>query len=63
VTEAFRAATWTALSDASYSRNAQAIRDEIATLAGIDQVVALLERLARERQPVPTCTDGPSADI
>ena len=40
------------LGDPSYRRNAERLRDEIATLPGPEYAVALLERLAAEKQPL-----------
>jgi len=50
--EAIRAAVRAVLADVTYRRNAAQLRDELAVLPGPDHGVALLERLARERQPV-----------
>lgn len=49
---AIRAAVREALADASYRRNAERVRDQIAALPGLPHAVALLERLAAERQPL-----------
>jgi len=40
------------LGDPSYRRNAERLRDEIAALPGPGYAVALLERLAIEKQPL-----------
>lgn len=40
------------LDDPSYRRNAERLRDEMAALPGPEYAVELLERLARERQPL-----------
>jgi MGT family glycosyltransferase len=50
--EAFRAATWEVLTNPSYRASAQRLRDEITALPGSDHAVGLLERLAKERQPL-----------
>jgi UDP:flavonoid glycosyltransferase YjiC (YdhE family) len=50
--EAFRAATWEVLSNPSYRRSAESLRDEIAAMPGAEHGVALLERLALERRPL-----------
>ena len=42
------------LNDSSYRRNAERLRDEIAALPGPEYAVALLERLAVEKQPLLT---------
>jgi UDP:flavonoid glycosyltransferase YjiC (YdhE family) len=42
----------TILRDPSYRHNAERIRDEMAALPGPEHAVALLERLAREKQPI-----------
>jgi UDP:flavonoid glycosyltransferase YjiC (YdhE family) len=46
--ESVRAAVAMVLADPSYSRAAERLRDEIATLPGPAHVVALLERLVAE---------------
>jgi MGT family glycosyltransferase len=56
--EAFRAATWTVLNNLSFRRGAEAIRDEIAAMPGSEHAVELLERLARERQPLVAAGQG-----
>jgi UDP:flavonoid glycosyltransferase YjiC (YdhE family) len=38
--------------DPAYRRNAERVRDAMAALPGMDHAVALLERLAREKQPL-----------
>lgn len=40
------------LSDPSYRRNAERLRDEMAALPGPEYAVELLERLARDKQPI-----------
>ena len=40
------------LAEPSYRRNAARLRDEVAALPRMDRAVALLERLAVERQPL-----------
>jgi MGT family glycosyltransferase len=50
--EAIRHSVQTILGDPSYQRNAERIRDEMAALPGPEHAIALLERLARERQPI-----------
>ncbi len=52
--EAIRAAARTVMDNPSYRRNAERLRDEMAALPGPEYAVALLERLAAERQPLPT---------
>jgi UDP:flavonoid glycosyltransferase YjiC (YdhE family) len=52
--ESARDAVLGVLGDPSYWRNAERIREEMAALPGPDYAVALLERLAVERQPLPT---------
>ena len=47
-----RAATSDVLADPTYRLNAEGMRDEIAALPGPDHAVTLLERLAKERQPL-----------
>jgi MGT family glycosyltransferase len=39
------------LADPTYRRNAERVRDEIATLPGVDSAIDLLERRARARRP------------
>jgi UDP:flavonoid glycosyltransferase YjiC (YdhE family) len=41
------------LADATYTRAAEHLRDELAALPGPDHAVMLLERLAAERRPIP----------
>ena len=50
--EAIRAAVRAVLADPSYRANAERVRDENAALPGPEYAVALLERLAMERQPI-----------
>jgi UDP:flavonoid glycosyltransferase YjiC (YdhE family) len=50
--EAIRHSVQTILGDPSYRRNAERVRDEMAALPGPEHAVALLERLAREKQPI-----------
>ena len=50
--EAIRAAVRAVLADPTYRINAGRVRDEMAALPGMDHAVALLERLAREKQPI-----------
>ncbi len=50
--EAFRDAVRTILQDPSFRRNAEGLREEMRALPGLEQAVALLERLAAERQPL-----------
>ena len=47
-----RAATSDVLADPTYRLSAEGMRDEIAALPGPDHAVTLLERLAKERQPL-----------
>jgi UDP:flavonoid glycosyltransferase YjiC (YdhE family) len=50
--EVAREAVLTVLADPSYRANAERVRDEIAALPGPEFAVALLERLAAEKQPI-----------
>jgi UDP:flavonoid glycosyltransferase YjiC (YdhE family) len=50
--EAIRAAVRAVLGDPTYRANAERVRDAMATLPGPEHAVALLERLAKEKQPV-----------
>jgi UDP:flavonoid glycosyltransferase YjiC (YdhE family) len=50
--EALRVATWDVLTNPTHRAGAQRLRDEIAALPGPDHAVELLERLAKERQPI-----------
>ena len=50
--ETIRLSVQTILGDPSYRRNAERIRDEMAALPGPEHAVALLESLAREKQPI-----------
>jgi UDP:flavonoid glycosyltransferase YjiC (YdhE family) len=50
--EVAREAVLTVLADPSYRANAEQVRDEIAALPGPEFAVALLERLAAEKQPI-----------
>lgn len=52
--EAIRAAVRAILADPTYRRNAERLRDEMAALPGPEYAVTLLERLAVEKQPLPT---------
>ncbi len=52
--DAVRAAVRSVLTDARYRTNAARIRDEMAELPGPEHAVALLERLAVEKQPLLT---------
>lgn len=49
------------LADASYRRNAGRVRDEIAGLPGPEYAIALLERLAAEREPLLATPPIPAA--
>ena len=40
------------LADPTYRASAERVRDEIAALPGPEYAVALLERLAAEKQPI-----------
>jgi UDP:flavonoid glycosyltransferase YjiC (YdhE family) len=40
------------LDDPAYRQNAERVRDEMAALPGLEYAVALLERLARDKQPI-----------
>ncbi len=50
--DSIRAAVTAVLAEPSYRRAAGRVRDEFARLPGPEHAVALLERLAREKQPV-----------
>jgi MGT family glycosyltransferase len=50
--ETIRHSVQTILGDPSYRRNAERTRDEMAALPGPEYAVALLERLASEKQPI-----------
>ena len=50
--EAVRAAVRAVLADPTYRRNTERLRDEMAALPGPEHAVALLERLARDKQPI-----------
>jgi MGT family glycosyltransferase len=50
--ESIRAAVRAVLADPTFRRNAERVRDETAALPGPEYAVALLERLALERQPI-----------
>jgi len=52
--ESARKAVLGVLSEPSYRRNAERLRDEITVLPGPEYAVALLERLAAEKQPLLT---------
>ncbi len=54
--DSVREAARTLLLDASYRRAAEMLRDEIARMPGPAKVVALLERVTLDRQPIPTLT-------
>ena len=56
--ETIRHSVQTILGDPSYRRNAEQVRDEMAALPGPEHAVALLERLAREKQPILAGTVG-----
>jgi len=51
---AVREAVRAVLGDPSYRANAGRVRDEMAALPGPEHAVALLERLAAEKQPLLT---------
>ncbi len=51
--ESAREAVLGVLEEPSYRRNAERLRDEMATLPGPEYAVELLERLAVEKQPIP----------
>jgi len=53
-TEAIREAVRHVLADPTYRQNAERMRDEMAALPGPEHAVALLERLAVEKQPLLT---------
>ena len=53
--ETIRQSVQTILGDPSYQRNAERIRDEMVALPGPEHAIALLERVARERQPIRAC--------
>ena len=50
--EAIRAAVRAVLADPSYRSNAGRLRADMAALPGPEHAVALLERLAKEKQPI-----------
>ena len=50
--EAILAAVQTVLDQPTYRRNAEHLRDEMAALPGPEYAVELLERLARDKQPI-----------
>ncbi len=50
--EAIRTAVESVLGDPTYRANAERVRDEMAALPGPEHAVTLLERLAREKQPI-----------
>jgi MGT family glycosyltransferase len=52
--ESIRTAVRTVLADAAYKRNAVRIQEATQALPGMDHAVELLERLARDRQPLPS---------
>jgi UDP:flavonoid glycosyltransferase YjiC (YdhE family) len=52
--ELVRAAASDVRADPAYRLNAERVRDEIAVLPGPDHAVTLLERLATEREPLPS---------
>ena len=49
--EAIRAAVRAVLADPTYRANAARVRDEMVALPGPEYAVALLERLARDKEP------------
>ena len=50
--EAIREAVRAVLADPTYRQKAERVRDEMAALPGPEYAVALLERLARDKQPI-----------
>jgi UDP:flavonoid glycosyltransferase YjiC (YdhE family) len=54
--EAIRSAVRTVLHDPRYRENADRLRQEIAMLPGPEDAAILLERLAREQQPIANGT-------
>jgi UDP:flavonoid glycosyltransferase YjiC (YdhE family) len=50
--EVIRSAVRDVLADPAYRRTAEGLRDQMAALPGMEHAVALLERLAREREPL-----------
>jgi UDP:flavonoid glycosyltransferase YjiC (YdhE family) len=58
---AIRAAVHAVLSEPAYRAHAARLRDEISALPGPDRGVALLERLATERQPLLATAAGRAA--
>jgi MGT family glycosyltransferase len=52
--EAVREAVGAVLRDPAYRENAARVRDEVATMPGPEHAVQLLERLAKEKQPLLT---------
>lgn len=51
--EAIRAATREVLRESSYRANAQRVRDEISAMPGLELAVDVLQRLGRDRMPIP----------
>ena len=51
--EAIRAATREVLREPSYRANAQRVRDEISAMPGLELAVEVLQRLGRDRMPIP----------
>lgn len=56
--EAVRRAVRELLHGASYRERAQQLRQEIERMPGPEQVVSLLERVARDREPITRVADG-----
>jgi UDP:flavonoid glycosyltransferase YjiC (YdhE family) len=58
-----REAVRTVLNEPSYSVNARRLREEMVGLPGPEYAAALLERLAKERQPIVAARAGETADV
>jgi UDP:flavonoid glycosyltransferase YjiC (YdhE family) len=54
---AIQAAVRAVLGEPSYRSNAEGVRDQMASLPGVEHAVALLNQLANERQPLPNSPD------
>ena len=61
--ETVREAVRAVLNEPSYSVHAQRLREEMAALPGPEYAVALLERLAMERQPIVAASAGETAAV
>lgn len=61
--EVIRAAVRAVLAEPSYRQNAALLRDELATLPGMEHATALLETLAAERKPLLAHRVAPSMPL